>query len=343
MNIISILQLIIYLLLIPFSLGMYFSRGLSKELKTVGRVYVFGFMTELAVTEIFFLAFYFLEQSFTAFTIALTTVLLLSAFISIIINRKQYKEIHFVKVDWSFAVLCAITLFAIVMRNIQGINDGDDAFVLGVALTTATNGHFYTIDYYTGTAMASDNYLRHFMAANPMFIAFLSKVGFVHPTIIAHRVLGSLYILLRSVIMYDIGELLLDKEETKKFRSMFASLVLFISIWDFHSFETDSTFFLTRTWQGKAMFCGLLIPLVLELMLIIGKEEKNNVYFVILSILCASAVFMTPVSLYMYPILVVVMGLCVGIASKKAGKTFKSLAALVPMVLFLLVYLRFCR
>lgn len=343
MIIVGILQLILYLILIPFSIGMFFSRGLSKEYKTFGRVYVFGFMTVLAETEIIFLAAYFLKQRFSTFVIILSVVLFVSSVVSVILNRKKFKEIHFIKTDYSFLVLCAITLFAVIMRNLQGINDGDDAYVLGVALTTLTNGHFYTIDYYTGTAMASDNYLRHLMAADPMFIAFISKVSFIHPTVVAHRVLGSLYIPIRSIIMYDIGELLLDKEENKKFRSMFASLVLYISIWNFHSFETDSTFFLTRTWQGKAMFCGLLIPLTIEIMLLIGKEEKVNHYFALLAILCASAVFMTPVALYMFPMLVGVSGLCVGIAKKKFGVFFKTCVSLIPMVLFFVIYWRFCR
>lgn len=344
MILVNIIQIILYLLLIPFGLGMFFSRGLSKETKTFGRVYVFGFMTELAVSEMVFLLFYFLKMRFTPFAATLAVVLFVASAIAVVINKKELKELRLIKTDYSFLVLVAITLFAIVMRNLQGINDGDDAFVLGAALTTKTTDYFYTKDFYTGVNIYSTSYLRHFLAANPMFIAFLSKVTFVHPTILAHRVLGSLYIAVRSVIMYDAAELLFDKDENKKFRSMFASLVLFISIWDFHSFNTDSTFFLTRTWQGKAMFCGLLIPLVIELMLMIGKESIKRIYaYVFLAIMCASAVFMTPAAMFMYPLLVGVQGICLGTSIKKPKIILYSIISMIPMALFVFIYWRFCR
>ncbi len=343
MIILSVLILIIYLYAIPYCLGLFFARGFSPEYKTYGRVYVLGFMTEFAVTEILFLFFYFLKMHFTPFAITLAVTLLLLSAVSLVLNRKELKTIHFIKTDYSIIVLALITLFLIVMRNVQGINDGDDAFVLGVALTTKTTDCFYLTDYYTGRLMAGTNYLRHLLAGNPMYIAFLSKISFVHPTILAHRVLSSVYIVMKSIIIYDIAELLFDKE-MKKYRSIFASLVLFISVWDFHSYMTDSTFFLTRTWQGKAMFCGLIIPLVLEIMLLIGKEEgKKTIMFAGLAVMCASAVFMTPAAMYLYSVLVAVTGISTGVAVRKPKSIAATFLSLTPMILFFAIYWRFCR
>lgn len=344
MIVVNFIQTILYLILFPLCLGMFYFKGISKEYRTVGRIYVFGFMTELAVSEMAFLACYCLKTRFTPYCIVLSVLLFILSFVSLIVNRKNIKQIKLIKADYSLIVLVFFTVLLIVMRNIQGINDGDDAFVLGVALTTKTTDYFYTIDYYTGHFISNLSYLRHILSVNPIFIAFISKVTFIHPTILAHTVLGSLYLVMRSVILYDIAELLFDDEKSKKYRSIFSSLVLFITVFDFHSFETDSTFFLTRTWQGKAMFCGLLIPLVIEVMLLLGKTaKKGTVYYIILSVLCVSSVAMTPSALYMYTLPVGIYGLCLSIANKKIGILFKTILALLPMAFFAAVFLYLCR
>ena len=287
---------------------------------------------------------------------------------------KSIKKITFPKIGIGFFVFVIINIVMIVMRNLYGVNDGDDAYVLGNALTVLTNGELFKTDYYTGLAISSKSYLRHLLASNPIFIAYLSDMTKIHPTILAHRVLGSFYIVLHNVIILNIANLLFEKDEEKEYRYLFASLVAFITIWDFHSYLTDSTFILTRAWQGKSMFCSIIIPFTIEMFLMIGKIyssgefpviEKSffgmtmkqyegsktkdkymskEIYFTIIMIICIASVAMTPGAIVLCSIFVFILALWTSIAVKKPEILLKTLLyLLVPMIIFGFIYFKYCR
>ena len=316
MVLISALQCILYLLVVPFCIGTVFARFTDKKLNTIGNILLFGFISELSVFQLLFLAAYFFDTNLTVLTWASSTVLFAFALISFIINFKVIKEISLPKFDLGLAVFACFTVYMVVMRNLQGVNDGDDAYVLGNALLTLSNGHFYKLDYYTGMTMNSTGYMRHLLSGNSIFIAYIAKVTFIHPTILAHRVLGSFYIVLHNMLIFNIGRLLFKKDE--RYAPYFASLVSLITIWDFHSFLSDSTFILSRTWQGKAMFVSFSIPLLLLILLNIGAQEKEKaVDYVLIAILCIASVFMTPAAIILLSLPGFVGAVFVSAAKKK--------------------------
>ena len=338
MIILSILQIILYLLVIPFSMGLAFTRFFDEKHNTIGNILTGGFIMELAAFQVLFLAFYRLHRTLTELTWCASAVLVFLAVLSLITNFKTIKKIKLPKFDLGFIVFVLFTVYMIVMRNLQGVNDGDDAFVIGNALTTLTNDVFYKVDYYTGFTITSKSYLRHLLASNPLFIAYLSKVTFVHPAILAHRILGSFYLCLHNAVIYNIAILLFTKEKDK-YRSLFASFVSLLTIWDFHSYLTDSTFILSRTWQGKSMFVALGIPLVIMILLMLGEcEGKKNIFYVFLIFLSFACVAMTPASIYLYSIMLFVGSFCVAVAVKKMSLFLKVLPTLLPMAGFALLY-----
>ena len=128
-------------------------------------------------------------------------------------------------------------------------------------------------------------------------------------------------------------------EKKEKYRPVFASFVSLMTIWDFHSYLTDSTFILSRTWQGKSMFVALGIPLVIMILLMLGEcEGKKNIFYVFLIFLSFACVAMTPASIYLYSIMLFVGSFCVAVAVKKMSLFFKVLPTLLPMAGFALLY-----
>ena len=341
MIILSILQCILYLLIIPFGLGSVFTRGFDEKYNTAGNILVFGFISELAVFQVLFLLFYKRDRTLTELTWVSSVLLVLISLVCLIlfIVRKDYKKIRLPKFGLGFGVFALFTVYMIVMRNLQGVNDGDDAFVIGNALTTYTNDVFYKVDYYTGFTITSDSFKRHLLASNPLFIAYLAKVTFIHPAILAHRVLGSFYLLLHNAVIYNISILLFEKGK-EQYRSLFASFVSLLTIWDFHSFLTDSTFILTRTWQGKSMFCSLGFPLAILLLLMIGEcKGKNNILFALSFVLAISCIAMTPASIYLYTLFFVAGCVCVAFAVKNVTVALKSLPMALSMATIAALYM----
>ncbi len=380
MIVLSVLVTILYLLVVPFCIGINFTRFFDKKYNTIGNILTIGFITELVIFQLVYLFAYFGKSNFlyicNIFTIAIV-------FCSIGFSIKAFqsvKQITLPKIGIGFFVFVIINILMVVMRNLYGVNDGDDAYVLGNALTVLTNGDLFRTDYYTGLAISSKSYLRHLLASNPIFIAYLANMTKIHPTILAHRVLGSFYIVLHNVIILNIARLLFDKDEEKEYGYLFASLVAFITIWDFHSYLTDSTFILTRAWQGKSMFCSIIIPFTIEMFLIIGRDyakgefpeiprysnkllskinpklngDSNkyryhkvtvkDIYYPIITYLCIASVAMTPGAIVLFSIFVFILALWTSIATKKAEIMVKTLLfLLVPMIVFGIIYFKYCR
>ena len=231
----------------------------------------------------------------------------------------------------------------VAMRNLQGVNDGDDAFVIGNALTTLTTNSFYKIDYYTGKLISSESYSRHMLASNSIYIAYLAKVTFIHPTILAHRILGSFILILHNAVIYNISILLFD-DKKEKYRSIFSSFVSLMTIWDFHSYLTDSTFILSRAWQGKAQFVALSIPLSIMLLLMIGENiGKKKIHYALIFVLCFASVAMTPAAIVLLTLILFAGSICVSLGVKKFGIVLKMIPALCPMVIFAAIFYLFLK
>ena len=341
MAVISVLQCLLYLTVIPACLGIAFTKHFDEKYNTLGNILTIGFFCETAVFEILFLVFYKFGRNLTELTWVSSFVFAILCIVSIVFCRKTFKTIKKPKFDLSFFVFVLFTLYMIFMRNYQGVNDGDDAFVLGNALTTLTTGRFYKIDYYTGRIISSESFTRHFLASNSIFIAYLAKVTFIHPTILAHRILGSFVLILHYSIIYNISGILFNGKKDK-YRGLFASFVSLMTIWDFHSYLCDSTFILSRTWQGKAMFCALAIPFAIYLLLMIGEcEGKKKTLFALGFVLSVASVSMTPASIYLLTMLLTIGSLCETFVLKKFSIVLKNLVSVSPMAVFALLQIFF--
>ena len=112
-----------------------------------------------------------------------------------------------------------------------------------------------------------------FRSVFPMWIAFVSVRAGIHATIVSHVVMPLVLIPLTYLLYYEIGRLLFARENFPVFMILMAVFQIFGNV----SIYTTETFFLTRTWQGKAVAGALAIPAVLWLFLLLcgGKQEKE--------------------------------------------------------------------
>lgn len=340
---ISIVQCLLYLLVIPFCIGLSFTKHFDEKHNTIGNILTCGFISELAVFQVLFLLFYKLDKNLVDLTWASSIILFVIASLSLILSFKTIKKITLPKFDLGFLVFALFGVYMVAMRNLQGVNDGDDAFVIGNALTTLTTNSFYKIDYYTGKLISSESYSRHMLASNSIYIAYLAKVTFIHPTILAHRILGSFILILHNAVIYNISILLFD-DKKEKYRSIFASFVSLMTIWDFHSYLTDSTFILSRAWQGKAQFVALSIPLSIMLLLMIGENiGKKKIHYALIFVLCFASVAMTPAAIVLLTLILSAGSICVSLGVKKFGIVLKMIPALCPMVIFAAIFYLFLK
>lgn len=150
--------------------------------------------------------------------------------------------------------------------------DGDDAYYVVESLIAQESDVMYRILPYTGRPTDLD--VRHALAVFPMWVAFVSVRAGVHATIVSHVVMPLVMIPLTYLLYFEIGRLLFDSRENLPiFMIMMGMFQIFGNV----SIYTNETFFLTRTWQGKAVAGSLVIPALLWVFLLLyGKEKKKD-------------------------------------------------------------------
>ena len=164
--------------------------------------------------------------------------------------------------------------------------DGDDAEYVAQSLVTWQSNTMYLIRPYTGGTTSLD--IRHSLAVLPIWVAYIGRMTGLHTTILAHSVLPFVWIPLTYFVFYEVGKHLLKGK--KEFLPAFMVLMALLQIFGNVSIFTNETFFLTRTWQGKAVaasFFGspfFIIPgfarNISSNTLRVQKQVKQHIYHV---------------------------------------------------------------
>lgn len=152
--------------------------------------------------------------------------------------------------------------------------DGDDAYYVVESLIAQEAGVMYRILPLTGGSTGLD--VRHAMAVFPMWVAFVSVRAGMHATIVSHVVMPLVLIPLTYLLYYEIGRAIFGRNQEaagdvsgtgrhvfhRENLPVFMIIMAMFQIFGNVSIYTNETFFLTRTWQGKALAGALVIPAV---------------------------------------------------------------------------------
>lgn len=158
--------------------------------------------------------------------------------------------------------------------------DGDDAYYVVESLIAQQADVMYRILPYTGRPTDLD--IRHALAVFPMWIAFVARRSRIHATIVSHTIMPFLLIPLSYLVYYEIGRQLFwadsfrgKKEKERENLPIFMIVMALFQIFGNVSIYTSETFFLTRTWQGKAVAGSLVIPALFWMFLWIFDSWKE--------------------------------------------------------------------
>lgn len=279
------------------------------------------------------------------------------------------------RIEWSlFLILLGFQLYK---AAAYASFDGDDAYYVVVSLIAQQADTMYTILPLTGRHTGLD--IRHAMAVFPMWTAFVAKKSHIHATILSHTVLPFLLIPLTYLVYFEIGKLLFGRQEKGKaifVRRTYAAarktkgraadnrdgaasrenLPLFMivmavfQIFGNVSIYTNETFFLTRTWQGKAVAGSLVIPALLWLFLLLqrgreqgdtmtGERQGNKGLWIMLVCVNITAGICSSIAVFLVSILMAVTAVCLAFVERDIKILFKMGAACIPSAVYVLAYL----
>lgn len=289
----EVVKLIFWLLCAPFLIGVLFNFLLPKEKKRIGVTFLLGFLIYLACFEV--IAIYCMTTiMYSAFAYCVKYFLIL-AWILIVLGIARACYAFYVKKDRSlifnteaaggsiksakletkiyWMLFFALVIFQLVMSIVMASFDGDDAYYVVESLLAQQADVMNTILPYTGNSTSLD--IRHALAVITMWIGFIAKVSGVHATIVSHSVVPLLFIPLVYLVYVEIGKVILKGRQDMV--PVFMIIVSFLMMFGNVSHYTPATFFLMRTWQGKAMVGNLVFPLIFWIFLeMYGSVRGSN-------------------------------------------------------------------
>lgn len=250
--------------------------------------------------------------------------------------------------------------------------DGDDAYYVVASLIAQQADTMYTILPLTGRHTGLD--IRHALAVFPMWTAFVAKKSHIHATILSHTVLPFLLIPLTYLVYYEIGKLLFGSSVSRKKKAasrtdsaaghaagrtkrkaaeqtstdgsrenlpLFMILMAVFQIFGNVSIYTNETFFLTRTWQGKAVAGSLVIPALLWLFLLLynGRKQRHAGLWLLLVCVNVTAGICSSIAVFLVFILMAVSALCLAFVERDYKILLKMGAVCIPNMFYVLAYL----
>lgn len=258
------------------------------------------------------------------------------------------------RIEWLlFAALIGFQLYKAVA---YASFDGDDAYYVVESLLAQQADVMYRILPYTGRPTDLD--VRHVLAVFPMWIAFVAVKSGIHATIVSHVVMPVVLIPLTYLVYFEIGRILFPVqsvgEENKERKRegafgqrenlpVFMILMCLFQIFGNVSIYTNETFFLTRTWQGKAVTGSLVIPAFLWLFLWIydgvKKEKKMDAgLWILLVCVNMTAGICSSIAVFIVSILIAVTAFCLMFAEKDFKVLLKIGATCIPNVIYMGIY-----
>ena len=335
----------------PLLAGMLPVKLLRKEKKNVAELYLCGFALCFAVFHCATMAVLIINRSLSLLTLIMNVLLgllSLAGLVLFILQRKKGPVFDGPRIKekkklellfWgAFFLLLAYQLF---MSDRYMTSDGDDAYYLGHALLAERTDFMYVYGPYTGYESGTD--FRHMLSPFPMLIAMLSRMSGLHTAIVAHSILPLILIPLAYLICGRIGCMLFEGTRRERLPLFLCCLALF-TIWGNTTVYTRETFFLTRTWQGKAVLTALILPLCFLVLMHIteaaAQEGKGRLkgWFFLLFLVNLSGALCSSMALFLMPVMETILLLVAAVRGKKPKLVLWGILCFAPDLVYLAIY-----
>lgn len=236
--------------------------------------------------------------------------------------------------------------------------DGDDAYYVVESLIAQEAGVMYRILPLTGGSTGLD--VRHAMAVFPMWVAYISVRAGAHATVVSHVVMPLVLIPLTYLLYYEIGRSIFGRNQAaadsaqgadrsvfhRENLPVFMIIMAVFQIFGNVSIYTSETFFLTRTWQGKAVAGTLVIPALFWVFLQISagnepgdrKGRTDIGLWMLLVCINMTAGVCSSIAVFLVCLLIAVTTFCLAVVERDWKILFKVGAACIPNVIYMAVY-----
>ena len=339
----KLLLTLLIMMVIPYLMGLLTIRFMPDKHKTIGVTYLSGFFLMLSFFQIVAVPVILTSNDFNllvkVFTIGCILFAILGAVTSYKIIRaeavKFRNQIVQISASKETVFLWVVFLISVGVQLYMAYNywypDGDDAYYVATSVVTSTSSSMYTISPYTGLTSELD--ARHALAPLPIFVAWLGRITGTHPTIIAHSCIPFILIPFSYLIYGLLGRFLV--KEKKEYLPIFMILISIVNMWWNDSVYSVQSFFITRTWQGKAVLANIIIPAVLLCFFMICENldsaRKAGLWILLIAVIISGTLCST-MSILLIPLLIAILGIFAAVWKKNLSILIKSAISCIPAI-----------
>lgn len=342
--IIKLLIVIGLMVVLPELIGLLFLRFLKNEEKNIFLAFSIGYIFEFAIAQLLTVTMILLEIEYKKLLISFYYVLGILTIVSIIVNLPRMKEffrtilkkIKEIPKLTNILIVIVICLQCYMYIGQYTHLDDDDAYYVGTATTTIETNTLFKYSPTTGGTTGEHNDFRYKLGPFPIYYALISSATNIHPATVAHIILPVVFILLAYSIYYVLGYEVFDKDLEKT--SLFVLIISILNIFGYYSKRTTFSFLLLRIWQGKAVLCNIIVPLVLLLMLKAENYEYNFMSCFLITIAVIAGVFTTTMGIALPVIIIGILGFIFGVKDKSIKNMFKCFLCCIPALIYGAIY-----
>lgn len=327
---------------VPFLLGLLFTRFVEEEKNNLLFHMASGYMIMFGLFEIVALPFIWQRQSLSLLIAVYGGIVLVLSVISLVWNVKRIPEIckdaicsikNFTFCIWAqLAVICG----QIWIYSRYQYANADDSFYVAAATTALSTDTILAYKPYTGV-LYEHLPSRYVLSPIYAFTAVISKVTDTHPAILTHSVFMILFLLLAYAVYALLGRALFhyDMEKTGYFLILVSALNIFAA----YSEETSGLFLLVRLWQGKAILAGILLPMILYLGIRIFMLEGKRADWILLAVVLCACCMVSSMGIMLGAIMLGILGILFAWRKKSIRLLLYSALCCLPNLLCAVIYL----
>lgn len=340
--IINIMILFLILLIVPAVVGMLYTGFLPEERNGIAINWGAGYIILWGLFEIIALPLIYLRKSLNLLCIVYGTIVVLCMIIGLIKSRERIvpmmkQSMSSIKdkvlIGWGNVLL--ILGQAYVYVRYMHIDD-DDAFYFGAAVTAVSTNTIFSMDPYTGMEFA-ELPSRYVMSPFFSFVAFLSRISGVHPAVVTHLVLAGILIVLSYTIYSLVGKKLFP--DNSRLSEYFLFFVILIVLFSGYTVYTQGMFTLVRIWQGKAVFCAVLVPMICYMMLHLASQKAVAADWCFLFLLMCACCLVSSMGIMLGAIMLGIFGILHVIRDRDFKKFLCTALCCIPNIVCAALYL----
>ena len=342
--------------LAPCGIGPLFTVGMGRRGYSLIRLYLSGFLAELAVFELIAVPImirdpFGMDVLVAAVNLALALLMAAGVFTAYAFLKKNgglsavvsfgnacAKRIRGLTWECRLFWLAALAVigFQVVMSYVYASFDGDDAYYVVQSVLADQTGVLNRIRPYTGLSMDLD--LRHALATLPLFVAYAARMTGIHAAIVSHTLLPLELIPLTYVGYFEIGRKLFSPGDVRL--PVFLALAGIAQIFGNISIYTNATFFLMRTWQGKSILANLVLLVILWLLLEILDEKNGEAaggFWALLVTVNIVSAMMTSMGAFLSAMFIGIAGIVTAFRKRNLRFLFRFGLCCVPNLIYLVM------